>query len=200
MTSLKPKRRERTGDEWDLPNAIEHSPESSPDYPERKLWCEVLKQAIHSAMRGNDRARFWVMTPDSAFEILCGFLGLNVTVLRSAVELCNPANCIRSGFRGNQHTRGPKRSASHQANGHLASAASIPLPDPAPPAARPATVRPWMLLPPAQIVQVTSSAPWKPVLPAPLPAPIFLPVVSADGWESRIEVDEVPLPKRRSQK
>jgi hypothetical protein len=184
MTSLKSKRK-RTNDEWDLPNSIEHSPESSPDYPERKLWCEVLKQAIHLAMRGNDRARFWVITPDSAFEILCGFLGLNVTVLRSAVELCNPANCIRSRFKGNQHTRGPKTTA-----------ACAIAPDLAPPTGLPATHRPLNPLPPTPAPANAPSLPRLEIPPAP-PAPIFLSVVSPDGWETRIQVDEVPLVKRR---
>jgi hypothetical protein len=59
---------------------------------ERRLFCEVIRDAVHSAMRGDSRARYWIVEElDSTFLTLCHFLGLDVAALRSAVTLVGPA-------------------------------------------------------------------------------------------------------------
>jgi hypothetical protein len=113
---------------WDDEPSIEASPENALDYAERLLWCQVLKEAVAAAMRGDNYARYWLMEePDGMFLELCMLLGLDVSVIRQAVLLCEPSNCIRKR----------KRSVFIAIPGRPIANATKP-PDPAPFPARPA--------------------------------------------------------------
>jgi hypothetical protein len=88
-----PKRKQH--EEWDAEPSIEASPQNALDYGERLLWCQVLKEAVADAMRGDTYARYWLFEEsDGMFLELCMWLGLDVSVIRQAV-LCEPSDAIR---------------------------------------------------------------------------------------------------------
>jgi hypothetical protein len=130
----KPERKQRER-EWDVEPSIEASPQNALDYGERLLWCQVLKEAVAAAIRGDTNARYWLFEEsDGMFLELCMWLGLDVSVIRQAVLLCEPSNCIRNRQR-NQYSV-------FIANPGRPRASATKPPDPAPFPARPAIAGP----------------------------------------------------------
>lgn len=121
--------------EWDAEPLIEASPENALDYAERLLWCQVLKEAVAAAMRGDTSARYWLFEEsDGMFLELCMWLGLDVSIIRQTVLLCEPSNAIRNRHR-NQYTV-------FTANPGRPTDNARKRPDPAPLPARPAIAGP----------------------------------------------------------
>ena len=120
---------------WDDEPSIDASPENALDYAERLLWCQVLKEAVAAAMRGDTSARYWLFEEsDGMFLELCMWLGLDVSVIRQAVLLCEPSDAIRNRQR-NQYSvfiASPGRPIGN----------ATKRPDPAPLPARPAIAGP----------------------------------------------------------
>jgi len=128
-----PKRKQR--EEWDAEPSIEASPQNALDYGERLLWCQVLKEAVAAAMRGDNYARYWLMEePDGMFVELCMLLSLDVSIIRQAVLLCEHSDAIRNRQR-NQYTV-------FTANPGRPTGNARKRPDPAPLPARPAIAGP----------------------------------------------------------
>jgi hypothetical protein len=57
--------------------------------PERTLWSHVLLDAIHAAMRGDERACWWIDEQRGAFEQICGFLDLPCVEIRQRIAARN---------------------------------------------------------------------------------------------------------------
>ena len=129
-----PKRKQREK-EWDAEPSIEASPQNALDYGERLLWCQVLKEAVAAAMRGDTSARYWLFEEsDGMFLELCMWLGLDVSIIRQTVLLCEPSDAIRNRQR-NQYTV-------FTANPGRPIGNATKRPDPAPLPARPAIAGP----------------------------------------------------------
>jgi hypothetical protein len=172
------KKRRRDYDDWDAFPVQQEPPAMT--LPERRLWCEVLREACHAAMRGDERARYWIVEePDSTFVTLCEFLGLNVQALRSAVTMVNPASSLRPRHR-NQYSRMERAPEP---------ASALPHPAPASVGERPMPINP---------------APAKANAPEPVCGPVYADPVPdvASGWTCILEPLEwgVPLPKRTRRK
>ena len=165
-----PKRKQREK-EWDAEPSIEASPQNALDYGERLLWCQVLKEAVAAAMRGDTSARYWLFEEsDGMFLELCMWLGLDVSIIRQAVLFCEPSNSI--------HNRQRNQYSVFTANPGRPPGNATKRPDPAPLPARPGiaghVVTPCLpgiaLEPPSAVVGDWITGPFALTSSIPLPA------------------------------
>jgi hypothetical protein len=140
------------------------------DFPERQLWCEVLRLAVQAAMRGCGLTLYWLNddSPEAMFPQLCRFLNLEPDRIRKAVADRNAR--VRPSH-PNQHTKRREAIRDPGSQAPVAPAPASPVPAAALPAG--AALTGWTARWPSELA---SAAPTQAVAAPRMPS---------DGWSSR---------------
>ena len=147
-------------------------PPSLPDapqfnLPERRLLCQILRENISAAKRGDQRSVYWLQSDDSGFTEIIGLLQLDPSIIQLIRKSVSCSKSHPARHRNQYSMANPAKPAS---------AAALP--------ARPDVPWPSVTVPPAPITAKLTARPWKPFPDS--PAPI---------WIDGICLQTLPLPK-----